>query len=111
MRAASSITAGIAPALLGQRALRTGIGLLLLVQGVVLAGIAVSGPPGDLEQLGIDGFILTLGAAVAMLATIERRGDRADLDGRRAGRRPRDAGPWAALDQPVEGDIPTSSVR
>jgi hypothetical protein len=69
----ASLAVGLAPALLGRKAWRTGIGLLLVVQGVVLARVGVAGPPGELEQLGIDGFVLTLGAAAAMLTIIDRR--------------------------------------
>ncbi len=69
----ASVAVGLAPALLGRKAWRTGIGLLLVVQGVVLARVGVAGPPGELEQLGIDGFVLTLGAAAAMLTIIDRR--------------------------------------
>jgi hypothetical protein len=64
---------GLAPALLGQRALRTAIGLLLVVQGIVLARTGLAGPPGALEQLGIDGLVLALGISAALIAVIERR--------------------------------------
>lgn len=69
-----AVAVGAAPGLLSREALRSGIGLLLVVQGLVSIRIGVAGPPGDLEQLGIDGFVLALGAAVAMLAMLERRG-------------------------------------
>jgi hypothetical protein len=69
----ASLVMGLAPALLGQRALRTAIGLLLVVQGIVLARTGLAGPPGALEQLGIDGLVLALGISAALIAVIERR--------------------------------------
>jgi hypothetical protein len=69
----ASLVVGLAPALLGQRALRTAIGLLLVVQGIVLARTGLAGPPGALEQLGIDGVVLALGISAALIAVIERR--------------------------------------
>jgi hypothetical protein len=69
----ASLVVGLAPALVGRHALRTAIGLLLVVQGVVLARTGIAGPPGELEQLGIDGLVLTVGAAAALIAFIERR--------------------------------------
>jgi hypothetical protein len=69
----ASLVVGLGPALLGRRALRTAIGLLLVIQGVVLARTGIAGPPGQLEQLGIDGLVLTLGASAALITVIERR--------------------------------------
>jgi hypothetical protein len=69
----ASLVVGLAPAVLGRRGFRTGIGLLLVVQGIVLARTGLAGPPGELEQLGIDGLVLTLGASAALIAVIERR--------------------------------------
>jgi hypothetical protein len=69
----ASLVVGLAPALVGRHALRTAIGLLLVVQGVVLARTGIAGPPGELEQLGIDGLVLTVGASAALIAFIERR--------------------------------------
>jgi hypothetical protein len=69
----ASIVVGLAPALLGRRALRMAIGLLLVVQGVVLARTGIAGPPGELEQLGIDGLVLAIGTSAALTALIERR--------------------------------------
>jgi hypothetical protein len=69
----ASLVVGLAPALVGRGALRTAIGLLLVVQGVVLARTGLAGPPGELEQLGIDGLVLTVGATAALIAFIERR--------------------------------------
>lgn len=72
----ASLVIGLAPAFLGRNALRTTIGLLLAVQGVVLARTGVAGPPGELEQLGIAGLFLAVGAAGACLIIAEGRGDR-----------------------------------
>jgi hypothetical protein len=69
----ASIGAGFAPAFLAAGSPRTTIGLLLMVQGVVLARTGVAGPPGDLEQLGIVGLTLAVGAAGGMIAILERR--------------------------------------
>lgn len=69
----ASIVVGLAPALLGRWALRMAIGLLLVVQGVVLARTGIAGPPGELEQLGIDGLLLAIGTSAALIALIERR--------------------------------------
>jgi hypothetical protein len=69
----ASLVVGLAPALVGRHPLRTAIGLLLVVQGVVLARTGIAGPPGELEQLGIDGLVLTVGASAALIAFIERR--------------------------------------
>jgi hypothetical protein len=69
----ASLVVGLAPALVDRHALRTAIGLLLVVQGVVLARTGIAGPPGELEQLGIDGLVLTVGASAALIAFIERR--------------------------------------
>ncbi|MEO7664591.1 MAG: hypothetical protein ABIV26_05640 [Candidatus Limnocylindrales bacterium] len=71
----AAITIGVAPALLSRFALRTGIGLLVLVEGVVLARTGIGGPPGELEQLGINGLVLAAGAAVAVIEAVERRGE------------------------------------
>lgn len=70
------VATGMAPAFLGRHALRTTIGLLLTVQGVVLARTGIAGPPGELEQLGIAGLLLAVGGAGALLVSAERRGDR-----------------------------------
>lgn len=67
---------GVGPAFLGRNTLRTTIGLLLAVQAVVLARTGVAGPPGELEQLGIDGFLLAVGAAGALIILVEGRRDR-----------------------------------
>ncbi|MBI2777202.1 MAG: hypothetical protein HYX57_08110 [Chloroflexi bacterium] len=71
----AAITIGLAPALLSRFALRTGIGLIVLVEGVVLARTGIAGPPGELEQLGINGLVLAAGAAVAVIEAVERRGE------------------------------------
>ena len=70
----AAIVIGLAPAFLSRTALRTVIGLLLVLQGVVLARIGIAGQPGELEQLGVDGLVVAVGAAGALLATLERRG-------------------------------------
>ena len=64
---------GLGPAFLGRHGLRAAIGLLLVVQGVVLARTGLAGPPGELEQLGIDGLVLAVGVGGALLAILERR--------------------------------------
>ncbi|MCI0582395.1 MAG: hypothetical protein L0227_05785 [Chloroflexi bacterium] len=88
-----ALVAGLAPAFFGRGGLPTAVGLLLVVQGLVLARTGLAGPPGALEQLGINGLVLTLGTSAALIAIIERRstpdGDRPDgrlVDG---GRPPR----------------------
>lgn len=80
----AAITAGIRPALLARRSLSSVIGLLLVLLGVVLAGTGMAGPPAELEQLGIAGFVLALGAAGALIASREDH------------RAPRPAAPHAA---------------
>ncbi|TAJ98851.1 MAG: hypothetical protein EPO36_14100 [Chloroflexota bacterium] len=81
----ASLVVGLAPAFFGRGALRTAVGLLLVVQGLVLARTGLAGPPGALEQLGIDGLLLTLGTSAALIAIIERRsaGDAEPGDSRR----------------------------
>jgi hypothetical protein len=69
----ASLVVGLAPAFFGRHALRAGIGLLLVVQGIVLARTGLAGPPGELEQLGIDALVLTVGGACGLLAMLERR--------------------------------------
>ncbi len=70
----ASVALGLAPALLSRSSLPTTIGLLLMVQGVVLARTGIAGPPGEFEQLGINGLVLAVGAAGALLAIVARRG-------------------------------------
>ena len=94
----ASLVVGLAPACFGGRALRSAVGLLLVVQGLVLARTGLAGPPGALEQLGIDGLVLTVGTSAALIAHIERRstpeGERTDDRATDAGRSGRgDAGP------------------
>jgi hypothetical protein len=67
------VTIGLAPAFLARVSLRTTIGLLLVTQGVVLARTGIAGAPGDLEQLGVDGLLLAVGAAGALIAAADRR--------------------------------------
>lgn len=74
----ASITVGLAPAFFARGALRAAIGMLLLAQGVVLARTGVAGPPGELEQLGIDGLILAVGTLAAVIAIVERGDGRRD---------------------------------
>jgi hypothetical protein len=78
----ASLVVGLAPAFLGRHALRAGIGLLLVVQGIVLARTGLAGPPGELEQLGIDALVLAVGAACGLLVMLEGRvaSDDAALD-------------------------------
>jgi hypothetical protein len=80
----AALVVGLGPAFFGRSALQTGVGLLLVVQGLVLARTGLAGPPGALEQLGIDGLVLTLGASAALVAIIERR---SGSDGDRPGGR------------------------
>ncbi|HSO30107.1 MAG TPA: hypothetical protein VLS28_09395 [Candidatus Sulfomarinibacteraceae bacterium] len=63
---------GLAPALLGRVSLRATIGLLLLTQGVALARTGIAGAPGELEQLGVDGILLAVGVAGALIAGAAR---------------------------------------
>jgi hypothetical protein len=95
----ASLVVGLAPALLGRRALRAAIGLLLVVQGVVLARTGIAGPPGQLEQLGIDSLVLTLGASAALIAVIERRAT------------PDAVGPDASAMDPVGPPAPAPTAR
>jgi hypothetical protein len=69
-----SFVIGLGPAFLSHHALRATVGLLLVVQGVVLTRTGLAGPPGELEQLGIDGLLLAVGVGGALLAILERRG-------------------------------------
>jgi hypothetical protein len=70
----AAIVIGLAPAFLARTTLRTVIGLLLVLQGIVLARIGIAGQPGELEQLGVDGLVVAVGAAGALLATLEAHG-------------------------------------
>ena len=78
----ASLVVGLAPAFLGRHALRAGIGLLLVVQGIVLARTGLAGPPGELEQLGIDALVLAVGAACGLMVLLDQRAatDDAALD-------------------------------
>lgn len=69
----AAISIGLAPAFLERGSMRTVIGLLLVLQGVVLARLAIAGPPGELEQLGVAGVILVVGAAGALVTTLVQR--------------------------------------
>jgi len=68
-----SFVIGLGPAFLSRHPLRATIGLLLVIQGVVLARTGIAGAPGELEQLGIDGLVLAVGAGGALLTMLERR--------------------------------------
>jgi hypothetical protein len=70
------LSLGLGPAVLSRIPARAIVGLLLCTQGLVLARTGIAGPPGELEQLGIDGVLLAVGAAGAMIAIIEGRGAR-----------------------------------
>jgi hypothetical protein len=68
-----SFVIGLGPAFLTRHPLRATIGLLLVIQGVVLARTGLAGPPGELEQLGIGALVLGVGAGGALLTMLERR--------------------------------------
>jgi hypothetical protein len=68
------VAIGLAPAFLARVPLRATIGLLLLAQGIVLARTGIAGAPGDLEQLGVNGLVLAIGAAGALIAAVGHRG-------------------------------------
>jgi hypothetical protein len=86
---ASMVVAAV-PAFAGRDALRTTIGSLVLVQGVLLFRVGIAGPPGDLEQLGSVGLLLAIAVAGAWMLAAEARRDEAAAE--RRGVRP------AALD-------------
>lgn len=67
------IAVGLAPGFLGRVPLRTTVGLLLVTQGMALARTGVGGPPGDLEQLGVNGLLLAVGVAGALVVAAEGR--------------------------------------
>jgi hypothetical protein len=69
----ASMIIGAVPALAGRDALRTAIGSLVLVQGVLLFRVGVAGAPGDLEQLGGVILLLAIGIAGAWLIGAEGR--------------------------------------
>ncbi|MEW5991172.1 MAG: hypothetical protein AB1736_07465 [Chloroflexota bacterium] len=96
----ASLVVGLAPACFGGPALRTAIGFLLVAQGLVLARTGLAGPPGALEQLGIDGLVVTLGAAAALLALIERRSMPEPERGPEGGRGDRADGEIASAPRP-----------
>lgn len=70
----AAIAVGLTPAFLAGNPLRTVIGLLLVLLGVVLTRTGIAGPPGELEQLGVDGLLLAVGAAGALITTLDRHG-------------------------------------
>lgn len=67
------IAVGLAPAFFARVPLRTTVGLLLVTQGMALARTGVGGPPGDLEQLGVNGLLLAVGVAGALVVAAEGR--------------------------------------
>jgi len=69
----ASMIVGIVPALAGRDALRSTIGALVLVQGVLLFRVGVGGAPSDLEQLGGVMLLLAIGVAGAWLIGAEGR--------------------------------------
>ena len=70
----------IVPALGGPGALRTAIGSLLLIQGILVFRAGVAGAPGDLEQLGGVMLLVAIGVAGAWLIGAEGRRVEADSD-------------------------------
>jgi hypothetical protein len=77
----ASMIVAIVPAFGGRDALRTAVGSLILVQGVLVFRVGVAGPPGDLEQLGGVILLLAIGVAGAWLIGAERRRAEADAEG------------------------------
>ncbi len=69
----ASMVVAIVPAFAGRDALRTGIGALVLLQGVLLLGTGVAGAPGDLEQLAGVTLLVATASAVAWLIGAEAR--------------------------------------
>lgn len=70
----AAIAVGLTPAFLARDPLRSVIGLMLLLLGIVLARTGMAGPPGELEQLGVDGLLLAVGAAGAVITALDQRG-------------------------------------
>ena len=69
----ASIVIAIVPAFAGRDALRTAIGSLVLVQGILLFRVGIAGPPGDLEQLGGVGLLIAIAVAGAWLIGVRSR--------------------------------------
>jgi hypothetical protein len=93
----AAMVIGIVPAFGGRDALRTTVGSLVLIQGVLLFRVGVAGPPGDLEQLGGVMLLLAIAAGGAWLIGAEARRTRLE-----AGRE--------ATVEPAAGDDAASSV-
>ncbi len=91
---AAAVVAGMIPAFAARDPLRSTIGALLLVQGILLVRTGVAGVPGDLEQLAGVALLVAVAAAGAVIVGLGTGGD---LSARRAGRLP-------AASEPVPGD-------
>jgi hypothetical protein len=63
----AAIAVGIVPAFAGGNALRTTIGALVLLQGVLLVRAGLAGAPSDLEQLGGVALLVAVAAAGSFL--------------------------------------------
>jgi hypothetical protein len=72
----ASIVIAVVPAFAGRDALRTAIGSLVLVQGILLFRVGIAGPPGDLEQLGGVGLLIAIAVAGTWLIASEAGRDR-----------------------------------
>jgi len=66
------VALAVGPIINGRDALRTGIGLLLLIGGAILVRSGLAGHPAALEQLVIACLVAALGGAVATLAASAR---------------------------------------
>ncbi|MEO8208888.1 MAG: hypothetical protein ABI598_07610 [Chloroflexota bacterium] len=69
----ASIVVGFVPAFAGRDALRTAIGMLILIQGSFLLRAGVAGAPGDLEQIAGVALFVAVAVAGATLISIEER--------------------------------------
>lgn len=67
------IVLGVVPALGSRHAVRTAIGLLILVQGLTLVRAGVAGAPSDLEELAGVALLVAAGIVGSILITLERR--------------------------------------
>ncbi len=71
----ASIVVGLVPALGGRGVVRTAIGLLVLLQGVLLFRTGMSGAPGDLEQLAGVAMLVAVAIAGSVLIALQTRPD------------------------------------
>ncbi|MBI2763383.1 MAG: hypothetical protein HYX54_06510 [Chloroflexi bacterium] len=69
----AAIVVAIVPALGSRHGLRTALGLLILVQGVLLFRAGVGGTPSDLEGLAGVALMVTAAIVGSVLTTLERR--------------------------------------